>query len=99
MPGTGIRFPLFIHWQLLALLPCGPRRSINRKVVNEVPTRRKLNFDQILALLMTTCPHCHSEIQFAQCKRVDGNYLECGRCRGKFQPKSFEERGICDSEK
>ena len=33
---------------------------------------------------MTTCPHCDSKIQLADCKRVDGEHLECPKCGKQF---------------
>jgi transcription elongation factor Elf1 len=51
-----------------------------------MPSRRKLDRDRINELLMTTCPHCDSKMQFADCKRVDGEHLECSNCGQKFIP-------------
>jgi len=49
-----------------------------------MPSRRKLNWDRINELQLTTCPHCDSKMQIADCKRVDGEHLECSRCGKRF---------------
>jgi transcription elongation factor Elf1 len=45
-----------------------------------MPSRRKLNWDKINELQMTTCLNCNSKMQIADCKRVDGEHLVCPRC-------------------
>jgi len=52
----------------------------------EMPSRRKLNWDRINELQMTTCSHCDSKMQIADCKRVDSEHLECPQCGKLFIP-------------
>jgi hypothetical protein len=52
-----------------------------------MPRRSKLDWNRINELLTTVCPHCKSEIQCAECPRIDGEHLECPRCHARFIPE------------
>ena len=54
----------------------------------EMPSRKKLNWEKIREGLMLTCPHCKSRINHAECKRTDGEHLQCPRCEQAFIPKA-----------
>jgi len=51
-----------------------------------MPSRKKLNWEKIREGLMITCPHCESRINHGDCKRVDGEHLECPSCGQQFIP-------------
>ncbi|MBV9341927.1 MAG: hypothetical protein JO159_13715 [Acidobacteria bacterium] len=49
-----------------------------------MPSRRKLNPEKILELLLTTCPQCAAKIPPEERKHVDTEHLECPKCGKQF---------------
>jgi predicted RNA-binding Zn-ribbon protein involved in translation (DUF1610 family) len=51
-----------------------------------MPTRKKIDWQNVQAALTTTCPNCGYEITPGEIVRPSWDEIQCPKCGTKFQP-------------
>jgi predicted RNA-binding Zn-ribbon protein involved in translation (DUF1610 family) len=59
-----------------------------RDRIPEMPARRKINLEKVLASLATPCPHCGYQIPPAEIQRPTSGQVTCPKCGATSEPST-----------